>query len=145
MDRYRTKCCRKLRFEPLICESVGFAILACRVHTHKLVWAPPSWFRILYNQNHKSVTQNHRNQVGIRKQGNTTLSTKCVWSCLLGKTYAKATVGHTTEIGGHAKTLPLTKRQSLAESFTMSPCITFPLHSEIQYQSLDQQRDGRHL
>ena len=33
-DRYRTKCCRKLRFEPLIC---GFAILACRVHTHKLI------------------------------------------------------------------------------------------------------------
>jgi hypothetical protein len=34
-DRYRTKCCRKLRFEPLICEGVGFAILACRLHTHK--------------------------------------------------------------------------------------------------------------
>jgi len=31
-DRYRSKCCRKLRFEPLICEGVGFAILACRVH-----------------------------------------------------------------------------------------------------------------
>ena len=30
-DRYRTKCCRNLRFEPLFCEGVGFAHLACRI------------------------------------------------------------------------------------------------------------------
>lgn len=30
-DRYRTKCCRNLRFDPLFCEGVGFAHLACRI------------------------------------------------------------------------------------------------------------------
>jgi hypothetical protein len=30
-DRHRTKCCRNLRFEPLFCEGVGFAHLACRI------------------------------------------------------------------------------------------------------------------
>jgi hypothetical protein len=29
-DRHRTKCYRNLRFEPLFCEGVGFARLACR-------------------------------------------------------------------------------------------------------------------
>jgi hypothetical protein len=29
LDRYRTKCCRNLRFEPLFCEGVGFVHLAC--------------------------------------------------------------------------------------------------------------------
>jgi hypothetical protein len=49
-DRYRTKCSRNLRFEPLFCNGVGFACLACPVHTHELFWAPWSWFGILYNQ-----------------------------------------------------------------------------------------------
>jgi hypothetical protein len=30
-DRYRTKCCRNLRFEPQFCEGVGFAHLACQI------------------------------------------------------------------------------------------------------------------
>jgi Heterokaryon incompatibility protein (HET) len=30
-DRYRTKCCRNLRFEPQFCEGVGFAHLTCRI------------------------------------------------------------------------------------------------------------------
>jgi hypothetical protein len=30
-DRYRSKCCRNLRFEPQFCEGVGFAHLACRI------------------------------------------------------------------------------------------------------------------
>jgi Heterokaryon incompatibility protein (HET) len=30
-DRYRSKCCRNLRFEPRFCEGVGFAHLACRI------------------------------------------------------------------------------------------------------------------
>jgi hypothetical protein len=29
-DRYQSKCCRNLRFEPKFCEGVGFAHLACR-------------------------------------------------------------------------------------------------------------------
>jgi hypothetical protein len=43
LDRYRTKCRRNLRFEPLFCEGVGFAYLACPAHTYELVWAPQSW------------------------------------------------------------------------------------------------------
>jgi hypothetical protein len=30
-DRYRSKCCRNLRFEPQVYEGVGFAHLACRI------------------------------------------------------------------------------------------------------------------
>jgi hypothetical protein len=30
-DRHRTKCCRNLRFELLLCEGIGFAHLACRI------------------------------------------------------------------------------------------------------------------
>src|SRR5256885_12454433 len=30
-DRYRSKCCRNLKFEPQFCEGVGFAHLACRI------------------------------------------------------------------------------------------------------------------
>src|SRR5271170_983143 len=30
-DRYRSKCCRNLRFEPQFCEGVGFAHLTCRI------------------------------------------------------------------------------------------------------------------
>jgi hypothetical protein len=30
-DRYRSKCCRNLRFEPRFCEGVGFAHLACQI------------------------------------------------------------------------------------------------------------------
>ena len=31
LDRFRTKCCRNLWFEPLFCDGVGFAHLACRI------------------------------------------------------------------------------------------------------------------
>jgi hypothetical protein len=30
-DRYRSKCCRNLRFKPQFCEGVGFTHLACRI------------------------------------------------------------------------------------------------------------------
>jgi hypothetical protein len=35
-DRYRSKCCRNLRFEPQFCEGVGFAHLACRIRKFTL-------------------------------------------------------------------------------------------------------------
>jgi hypothetical protein len=35
-DRYRTKCCRNLRFEPLFCERVGFAHFPTRISVRLL-------------------------------------------------------------------------------------------------------------
>jgi Heterokaryon incompatibility protein (HET) len=45
-DRYRTKCCRNLRFEPQFCEGIGFAHLACRIgkFTHNSAFASPCPF-----------------------------------------------------------------------------------------------------
>jgi hypothetical protein len=44
-DRYRTKCCRNLRFEPQFCEGFGFAHLAYWVSwaitgIHSVTWSP---------------------------------------------------------------------------------------------------------
>jgi hypothetical protein len=35
-DRYRTKCCRNLRFEPLFCEGFGFAYFRTRISVRLL-------------------------------------------------------------------------------------------------------------
>jgi Heterokaryon incompatibility protein (HET) len=45
-DRYRTKCCRNLRFEAQFCEGVGFAHLACRIgkFTYNSAFASPCPF-----------------------------------------------------------------------------------------------------
>jgi hypothetical protein len=39
-----------LRFEPLFSEGFDFAYLVSPIPTHGLIWAPWSWFGILYNQ-----------------------------------------------------------------------------------------------